>query len=422
MHFICYNDFVGFAQDKVKQSPQKPLDSTHMRLLSQTQQDVKNKSYERAQKHAHISYIYKMKKTAKSGILPIILILALLFPLSGCSATQPYTEGSGELRIVCTTFAPFDFARVVGGDHVTVTILQDSGSDLHNYTPTGATLEALSQADLFIYVGGTSDHAWVHDAITASENSDLHSLRLMDGISPVFAELSCDWSEEHSHDNTGEHNDNEHMDYDQLDEHDHPNAIDPDNTHSDEHGDHDDHDGHHHDADEHVWTSLRNAIACIDMITDTLVVLDPENADHYRTNASEYTRKLNLLDKEYAEVVSTMPTPMVIADRFPFVYLTRDYKIPYLAAFSGCSTEVNSSFEMQIGLIKAVRESEIPYVVTIEGNDKSLAEAIATETGCEIISLNSLQSVKRSDITSGISYLEVMTKNLEVLKEANRCH
>ena len=371
--------------------------------------------------------------------MPFILILALILPLIGCSATQPYTDGNGEIRIVCTTFAPFDFARVVGGDLVTVTILQDSGSDLHNYTPTGATLEALSRADLFIYVGGTSDHTWVHDAITASGNSELRTLRLMDGISPVYAELSCDWSEsdcevhdeheEHgAYDESGNHSDHKEHDghdengsHDESDEYDHSVVGDSNG----DHGGHNDslsHGDHHHDADEHVWTSLRNAAACIDMIANALVVLDPENANLYRANASDYIHKLNLLDTEYAEVVAAMPTPMVIADRFPFVYLTRDYKIPYLAAFSGCSTEVNSSFEMQIGLIKAVRESGVPYVVTIEGNDKSLAEAIAAETDCKIISLNSLQSVKRSDITGGISYLEVMTKNLEVLKEANRCH
>jgi zinc transport system substrate-binding protein len=158
------------------------------------------------------------------------------------------------------------------------------------------------------------------------------------------------------------------------------------------------------------------------MITDAISSLDPENADDHRASSAEYVRKLDALDTEYAEVLSAMPTPMVFADRFPFVYLTHDYKIPYLAAFSGCSTEVNSSFGMQIDLISAVREWELPYVITIEGNDKSLAEAIASETGCEIISLNSLQSVKRSDIVSNLSYLEAMTKNLEVLKEASQCH
>ena len=368
-----------------------------------------------------------MKKTTKAGILPLILTLTLLLSLVGCSATQPYTEGNGDIHVVCTTFAPFDFARVVGGDRVTVTILQDSGSDLHNYTPTGATLEALSQADLFIYVGGASDHAWVHDAIAASENGSIRTLRLMDGISPVYAELSCDWSDEC----VDEHEEHEHDEHDEYGEHEHPddtrsNDARSDDVHSDDvHSDDahsGEHDGHHHDADEHIWTSLRNAAACIDMIADALAELDPQNGDYYRANASDYLRKLDELDKEYAEVLSTMPTPMVIADRFPFVYLTRDYKIPYLAAFSGCSTEVNSSFEMQIGLIKAVRASSVPYVVTIEGNDKSLAEAIAAETGCGIISLNSLQSVKRTDITSNLSYLEVMTENLEVLKEAYQCH
>ena len=107
------------------------------------------------------------RKTAL--ILSAILLLgALCLSLPSCSQATIYSEGDGELNVLCTTFAPFDFTREVGGDRVTVSILQDSGADLHNYTPTAATLEAISQADIFIYVGGTSDENWVHDALAAA--------------------------------------------------------------------------------------------------------------------------------------------------------------------------------------------------------------------------------------------------------------
>ena len=102
--------------------------------------------------------------------IAILLSLALIlsefcFTATSCSGNAVYSEGEGDLQVLCTVFAPFDFAREIGGERVTVSILQDSGADLHNYTPTAATLEALSSADLFIYVGGVSDEAWIEGAL-----------------------------------------------------------------------------------------------------------------------------------------------------------------------------------------------------------------------------------------------------------------
>ena len=123
-------------------------------------------------------------------ILSLVLLLgALCLNLPSCSQATVYSEGDGELNVLCTTFAPFDFTREVGGDRVTVSILQDSGADLHNYTPTAATLEAISQADVFIYVGGTSDEAWVYGAIEASGNTSLRTVCLIDCIDGIHAEL-----------------------------------------------------------------------------------------------------------------------------------------------------------------------------------------------------------------------------------------
>ena len=99
----------------------------------------------------------------------LVLLSVFCFAAVSCGNEAIYSEGEGELNVLCTSFAPFDFAREIGGERVTVTLLQDSGADLHNYTPTAATREALSQADVFIYIGGSSDEAWLPAALAAAE-------------------------------------------------------------------------------------------------------------------------------------------------------------------------------------------------------------------------------------------------------------
>lgn len=324
----------------------------------------------------------KMKRSFRL-LLAVLSLLSVSAAFTACGSKTLYSEGDGELSVVCTGFPPFDLAREVGGDRIKITILQDSGADLHNYTPTSATLEALNRADVFIYIGGESDE-WIEDAVAASQNENLVLLPLIDAVTPIHAELECDWHE-HEH------------------EHEHSHDDGHDHTH----------------GDEHIWTSLVNAKLTIGAIKDAFCKIDPENTDIYAKNAENYVQRLDLLDNEYKEFFeSGKIDKMVFADRFPFVYLLHDYQIPYIAAFSGCSAETNSSFSMQIGLIEAVRESNTDCIFVIEGGDKTLAEAISRETGCKILSLNSMQSIKRGDIEKGAKYIDIMEQNLNVLKEA----
>lgn len=342
-----------------------------------------------------------MKKAITTVLLAVLLLTVLCIPLTSCSSESLFSEGDGELQILCTTFAPFDIAREVGGNRVTVTLLQDSGADLHNYTPTAATLDALSKADVFIYIGGSSDESWLPDAIRAAGNEDLVTLCLMDFVEPVYAELENDWTA-HSH---SEEVEDEHEDHSDHDNHDHDQN----------------HEGHDHGADEHIWTSVRNAAIMTEEISHLLASVDPEGAAVYSERADAYIEKLSELDSQLEEIFKDK-NMLIVADRFPFVYLLHDYHVPYKAAFSGCSTEINSGFETQIDLIKAVRASDSDFIITTEGGDKHLAEAISAETGCRIISLDSMQSVKRADIESGVTYLSVMEKNIETLKEAYKWH
>lgn len=342
------------------------------------------------------------KRSILSMVLIAALALALLLPAVACSGTGMYSEGTGELKVVCTNFPPFDFARIVGGEKATVTILQDTGADLHNYAPTSNAIMTIKNADVLICVGGSSDDAWLDSALGSANNPELKIVKLTEvtDLLPTPAVVSADHDHDHDHDHG--HEDGEHEEDEELD-----------------HGEECEHD---HSHDEHVWTSLKNAVKAVNAIAKAFGEADEANSAYYEANAKTYTEKLNALDAEYAETVAAAAKKtLIFADRFPFIYMTEDYGLCYHAAFSGCSTEVNASFETTQRLIDAVRNEGVGCVMITDAlpeNAPAIATTVATTAGVKIYSLDSCQSVTRARIEAGATYLKIMTENLAVLTEA----
>ena len=358
---------------------------------------IMNKNNENFKNNGSSKKVKSPKKPLiPAALLTVALVLTMLLPIIACSGSGLYSEGTGELKVVCTNFPPFDFARTVGGDKATVTILQSTGADLHNYAPTSNAIMAISNADVLICVGGTSDDMWLESALNSAANPDLKIIKLTE-VAELLPTPDVVSNADHDHEES-EEEEEEHG-------HDHGEDCDHDHTH-----------------DEHVWLSLKNAVKAVDAIAKAFGEADSENAEHYIENAKNYTDKLTALDSQYAETVSNATTKtLIFADRFPFIYMTHDYGIEYHAAFSGCSTEVNASFDTTQRLIDAVRSEGVQYVMISDSstdNPPAVASTVANSTGVGILSLDSCQSITESRITSGVTYLDIMTANLNVLKEA----
>ena len=174
--------------------------------------------------------------------------------------------------------------------------------------------------------------------------------------------------------------------------------------------------------DEHVWLSLKNAEALVGAISNALQELDPDSKDTYAANADAYVQKLSALDAEYRKAVSAGTYKTVLfGDRFPFRYLADDYGLNYYAAFAGCSAESEASFETISFLAKKVDELKLPCVLIIEGAQHKIAETIVKNTAeknQKVLTMDSMQSTTSQDVANGTTYLSVMEKNLDVLKEA----
>ena len=361
----------------------------------------------------------------------LMLSLALLF-----ACFLPAMAEERKISVVATIFPVYDWAREVIGDsaNVELTLLQDSGVDLHSYQPTIQDIAKVSTSDVFIYVGGESDE-WVEDALANAVNKDMKVVNLVESMGEdiKMEEIVEGMEHEHHHDHDDgdedeDHDhDHEHEDEDEDHDHDHEDADhdheEHDHDHEGEDHDHDDHDHEHEDeADEHVWLSLRNAQKLTAAIAAALCEADPANADTYKANAAAYIEKLDALDAQYEEAVNAATCKTVLfGDRFPFRYLVDDYSLTYYAAFSGCSAESEASFATVVFLAQKVDELNLPAVLTIENPKTRIAETIIGNTSAKnqkVLSLDSMQGTTAADVQAGATYLSVMENNLKILAEA----
>lgn len=184
--------------------------------------------------------------------------------------------------------------------------------------------------------------------------------------------------------------------------------------------------GHdHHDEteyDEHVWLSLKNAAVLCGEIVRRLSILDADNQEIYAANGMAYIDRLNALDEQYQTAVNAAKIKTVLfGDRFPFRYLVDDYGLEYYAAFVGCSAETEASFETIVFLANKVDELGLNTVLTIESGDGKIARTIIENTAAksaQVLQMDSMQSTTAQSVADGAAYLDIMEKNLDVLKEA----
>ncbi len=311
--------------------------------------------------------------------------------LTGCGGNR--TENSaddGRISVVTTIFPQYDFVRQIAGDYVDLTMLLKPGEETHSYEPTPQDIIAIQNSDVFIYVGGEND-AWVEEILESMPDEDMITLKLLDCVDTVEEEQVEGMQEETGHS------------HEEEDGHVHENEEDAHSV---------------HEIDEHVWTDPENASAITGEIRDILMEKDPSNRDIYEENTRAYQENLSELDREFHEVVDSAERNLVIfGDRFPFRYFADAYGLDYYAAFPGCASDTEPSAATMAFLINKVKEEKVPAVLKMELSSDNIANAIAEATGTEVRTFYSCHNLSADDFENGETYLSMMQKNVETLKE-----
>lgn len=319
-----------------------------------------------------------MKQRITALFLALLLLAAL--SLSGCSQ-RPQESADGRLRVVCSLFPYYDFVRQIGGEDVDVSLLVPAGRETHSFEPTPLDVIRVSEADVFVYNGGESE-VWVENILGAAGEKIPHVLCMMDYADALEEEFT-EGMQQSGHDHDHDEDDSDEISY-----------------------------------DEHIWTSPVQAQTLCRAIADTLCAADPAHAADYQARLTQYLAQLQALDASFREVAANgQRNLLVFGDRFPLLYFCRTYGLNYRAAFHGCAGDTEPSLATLKYLIDRVKNEQIPVVYTIELSSRKIADAIAETTGAKVLTFYSCQTVSRADFDRGETYLSLMQKNVEALKE-----
>ncbi len=293
----------------------------------------------------------------------LVLLITALLLLAGCGQKN---DGEGA-SIVCTAFPQYDFARrITEGTGAQLTMLIKPGSEAHSYEPTPNDRIKIDECELFIGIGPSSE-PWAKTVLGSAEKN-VRSLN----ITELVQLIDTSSGEDHAHS----------------------------------------------EKDEHVWTSPKNAAEIVRGICLELCDIFPENAEKYRANADKYILELEALASDFMDLANKASgKTAVFGDRNPFAYLARDMGLEIHSPFSGCSEQTEASAGDIADIIDLIQGNDIGYIFKISMSNERLASSIASQTGASILTLHSCHTLSAEDFRSGVTYTDLMRKNLAALTE-----
>lgn len=341
-----------------------------------------------------------MKKIYKVAVAALVVAGVAFAGVKFAGMLGKHETGK-KYSIVSTSFPGYDFARAVAGNNteVSVKMLLKPGAESHTFEPTPQDILTIKNSNLFLYVGGDSDE-WVKKVISEIDPKKTKVMKLVDLVKTKNEEVVEGMQEDED---------------DHKDDHDHDHKHDHDHDHKHDH----DHNEEEPEVDEHVWTSLKNAKEITEKILKAALEFDKAEEKKLSENTKNYTDKIAAVDQKIGEMVKTAKRKeIIVGDRFPLRYFVDDYGIKYYAAFPGCSEQTEANVKTVSFLVKKIKEDKIPAVFKIELSNGLIAETLAKETGAKILEIQSAHNISEKDFESGVTYVDLMERNLEALKEA----
>ncbi|MEZ0361187.1 MAG: metal ABC transporter substrate-binding protein [Hydrogenobacter sp.] len=168
--------------------------------------------------------------------------------------------------------------------------------------------------------------------------------------------------------------------------------------------------------DPHIWLSPREYAILIKNVKEALLRYDPQSKAYYQKRYEEYMQKLVKLERAFANTLKNCKYRTIVSTHRAWDYLAKDYNLRTVSLTGVHAEEEPRPSEIMM-IIQTVKREGIKYIFAELGQDKKVADFIASQTGAKVLLLNSSLFPRRySD-----NYFTIMEENLKVLKEGLQC-
>jgi ABC-type Zn uptake system ZnuABC Zn-binding protein ZnuA len=297
---------------------------------------------------------FPMKKSRLS-ILPLFILLLAGW---GC---RPTSISTSAFKVTAVENFLADIAQNIAGDRLTVNILIPYGIEPHEFEPAPRDMIAVSESQLLIVNGGGLE-GWLEAGLKTVGGS-----RIVITASAGLVDRSNE---------TG--------------------------------------------SDPHYWLDPVLVKTYAANILEGLIRLDPAGEDEYRRNASTYTAQLDELDSWVASRILQVPAAQrkLVSNHESLGYFADRYGFSVLGSiFPGISPDAQPTASQMAELIDKIRATGVHAIFLEEGANAQMAEQIAQETGCRVVTGLFTHSLTPPGGVAS-TYLEMMRYDVDLIVEA----
>jgi len=272
--------------------------------------------------------------------------------------------------VATTTFALYDITKHIAGQSVNVINILPFGVDPHSFEPTPKLMIRIQKSAIVFYSGAglepwTAHFNFSHKAVNISQYVKLR-------------ELKKEEHEEHHH-------------------------------------------GHESSLDPHYWLDFANMKKATVVITDELIKLLPQNKDLYLRNQKKYLSMLDRLDASYKKMLSDCKNDTVVVSHNALGYLGDRYHFK-VESLTGLSPEADPSAQDINRIFSDIKKEGIRTIFFENFVNDKLIKSIAHDAKIKFELFEPLGNITADEAKAGLTYEDIMKKNLIKLSEALQCH
>lgn len=260
-------------------------------------------------------------------------------------------------QLVVSSYVPYTLAKQLSGGQLNIEMLLPPNAEPHAFEPSPGSLVQVHRAAAFVYVSNELE-PWARDVLGAA-GSDTRVVELAEGL---------------------------------------PAGDDP-----------------------HIWMDFGRAIDMARKLSVLLTEIDPAHTADYQANLARLETEIAVLDRDFANSLATCKQREIVhIGHLAFGALAKRYQLS-ITALAGTSHDGEHSAHKLADLVKHIRAKQVKTLFTEEAVSPRLAEAVATETGAEILPLYTIEHVSKTDFDSAVTYAQLMQRNLKSLQQGLVC-
>ena len=171
----------------------------------------------------------------------------------------------------------------------------------------------------------------------------------------------------------------------------------------------------HGEIDPHLWQNVRNGMAYVNLIRDTLIGVDPDGAREYAANASTYLAELAETDDYVRDTIAQIPAAnrYLVTTHDAFGYLADAYDVQ-IAGFVTPNPSTEPSLADRRKLTETIHTLGVPAVF-LEPNLAARATTLTEVAGEQGVAVCSIYGDTFDDRIT--SYVQMMRFNADSLRD-----